>query len=284
MARVNKRWRLGLLLVVLAACIIAAASFSHLLFAQRAINTQGKTVKTPSLSATVTIPVDKNLFEPFILPVQPGTTVTWQNNNAHARMFATTPDHNTFLNPQGFAFDVSSGQHARFIFTKPGLYHYYETRLDSWNSTFSRVVAGRNKINYPLSMEGVIWVQGPIANLPSADINFMLNGHDVFATEFLAIARGGAVTWRNLDQEVHFIGLVGGWSSPVNPVDIGLYRLSGTDTVPGGEFTTVLFDTPGLYYYYSRNHDQVDPGDQRVVALNTVSEFPIPMEGFVLVV
>jgi plastocyanin len=281
--RVNRRWRSGLVFTVLIAIILVAAAFSPLLFARQAANTGDKLVKTAS-QALVTIPRSKNLFEPFILPVEPGTVVIWQNNDAQAHPFTTTPDHNTFLNRQSFSFDLAAGGSAHFAFTKPGLYHYFETRLDSWSSAFSRVVAGNKKINYPLSMEGIIWVQGQVANLPSTNLNFVLKGHDVFAHEFLAVTRDGAVTWHNLDTDAHFIGEVADWASPINPADIGLYRLSGTDSVPGGESTTILFHTPGLYYYYCRNHDDVDPVDHRVTALAMASEFPTPMEGFVLVV
>ncbi len=283
MTRFNRRWRSGLVVTMLIAIILAAAAFGPLLFARQAADTGGKAVKTTS-PALVTIPRSKNLFEPFILPVEPGTVVIWQNNDGQAHPFTTTPDHNTFLNRQSFSFNLAAGGKARFTFTRPGLYHYFETRLDSWNSAFSRVVAGDQKINYPLSMEGIIWVQGQIANLPSTNLNFVLKGHDDFAYEFLAVTRDGAVTWHNLDTDAHFVGEAAGWSSPVNPAEIGLYRLSGTDTVPGGEFATVLFPTPGLYYYYCRNHDEVDPVDHRVTALVMASEFPIPMEGFVLVV
>jgi len=281
--RVKRRWRAGLVLAVLIAIVLVAAAFSPLLFARQGAKTSGKSIK-PASPALVTIPRSKNLFEPFILPVEPGTVVIWQNNDTQAHPFMTTPDHNTFMNRQGFSFDLAAGGSARFTFTRPGLYHYFETRLDSWSSTFSRVVAGAKKINYPLSMEGIIWVQGPIAHLPSTNLNFVLNGHDDFASEFLAITRDGAVTWHNLNADAHFVGEAAGWTAPINPADIGLYRLSGTDSVPGGEFTTILFQAPGLYYYYCRNHDDVDPVDHRVTPLAMASEFPIPMEGFVLVV
>ena len=272
-----------LVLTMLIAVIIGAAAFSPLLFAQRGIDTAGSSAK-PSAPAIVTIPTSKNLFEPFILPVKPGTTVIWQNDDAQAHPFMTTPDHNTFLNRQRFSFNVAAGKSVRFTFTQPGLYHYFETRLDSWNSSIARVRAGEKKINYPLAMDGIIWVQGSIANLPSTTLNSVLDGHDEFAYEFIAINRDGTITWHNFDQDAHFIGEVAGWASPVNPADMGLYRLAGTGEVPGGEFTTILFHTPGLYYYYCRNHDYVDPIDNRAYPLAMASEFPIPMEGFVLVV
>lgn len=283
--RIEGRWRSGLILLVLIAIILVAAAFSPLLFAHQAPgNGSGdKPVKTTS-PALVTIPRSKNLFEPFILSVAPGTPVIWQNNDERAHPFTTTPDHNAFLNRQNFSFELAAGGSVHFTFTKPGLYHYFETRLDHWNNTFSRVIAGVEKINYPLSMEGVIWVQGPIAHLPSTNLNFVLNGHDDFAYEFLAVTRDGAVTWHNLDTGAHFIGEAEGWIAPINPAEIGLYRVAGTHEEPGGAFSTILFHTPGLYYYYCRNHDTVDPVDHRVTVLAMASEFPIPMEGFVLVV
>ena len=281
--RIRRYWRSGLVLVVLIAIMLVAAAFSPLLFARRGIETGGGPAKTSS-PAVVTIPRSKNLFEPFILPVQPGTVVTWQNDDMQAHPFTTTPDHSSFLNRQRFSFDVAAGASVHFTFTRPGLYHYFETHLDSWNSTLSRVVAGANKINYPLSMEGVIWVQGSPGNLPSTAVNLVLSGHDDFAYEFLAITQGGAVTWHNLDTDAHFVGEAEGWNAPVNPTDMGLYRIAGTDEVPGGDFVTVLLDTPGLYYYYCRNHASVDPVDHRVTARTMSSEFPVPMEGFVLVV
>jgi plastocyanin len=129
-------------------------------------------------------------------------------------------------------------------------------------------------------------VQGPLHKLPQSTINFVVQGHDMFASEFIAIATNGAVTWHNLDEDPHFVGLVAGWSSPsspINPVDIGLYRIAGTDEIPGGDSITVLFTHPGLYYYYCRNHDRVDPQTHRAKPLMMASEYPIPMEGFVLV-
>ena len=198
--RLHTYWRIVLVLVVLIALVLVAAVFSPRLFARRAIQAGNEPVKT-LLTAVVTIPSSKNLFEPFILPVQPGTVVTWQNNDGQAHPFTTTPDRNSFLNPRRFSFDVAAGASVHFTFTRPGLYHYYETRLDSWNSFLSRVVAGANKINYPLSMEGVIWVQGSPGRLPSTAVNFVLSGHDDFAYEFLAIRQDGAVTWHNLDTD-----------------------------------------------------------------------------------
>lgn len=281
--RVRRHWRTWFVLAVLLVIMLVAAAFSPLLFARRGIETGSKAVKTPS-PAVVTIPSSKNVFEPYILSVQPGTVVTWQNDDMQAHPFTTTPDRTPFLNRQSFSFDVAAGASVHFTFTRPGLYHYFETRLDSWNSVLSRVIARAGKINYPLSMEGIIWVQGSPGNLPPAAANFVPDGHDHFAYEFLAITRDGAVTWYNPDADAHFVGEAEGWPAPVNPAGVGLYRIAGTNEAPGGHFVTVLFHTPGLYYYYCRNHASVDPVDHRVTALAMAPEFLVPMEGFVLVV
>src|SRR6266436_3666830 len=47
---------------------------------------------------TVTIPRSQDVFEPFILKIQPNTMVIWQNNDSVIHVFMTTPDQNTFLN------------------------------------------------------------------------------------------------------------------------------------------------------------------------------------------
>src|SRR5713101_6897848 len=47
---------------------------------------------------TVTIQEGQGLFEPFILAVQPNTTMTWQNHDTVAHTIMTTPDQTPFLN------------------------------------------------------------------------------------------------------------------------------------------------------------------------------------------
>lgn len=53
---------------------------------------------------------------------------------------------------------------------------------------------------------------------------------------------------------------------------------------PGGETITIIFSKPGLYYYYCANHALVNKDWHRVQAFKQASEYPIPMEGFILVV
>jgi plastocyanin len=108
-------------------------------------------------------------------------------------------------------------------------------------------------------------------------------------SEFLAITPG-SVSWHNFDTDPHFVALVPGWSATsdpsqteINPTDIGVNRIAGTDDVPGGDTIAVIFSKPGLYYYYCVNHAHIDAATHRVEAFKLASEYPIPMEGFILV-
>jgi plastocyanin len=122
----------------------------------------------PSLT-TVTIAQGQGLFEPFILAVPPNTTMTWQNNDAVAHTIVTTPDQTPFLNLHAFSFTVAAGQRAGFKLVQPGMYHYYDPNMATWNKADARVAANKGVPNFPLAMEGVIWVKGAISNLPLCD-------------------------------------------------------------------------------------------------------------------
>jgi plastocyanin len=234
--------------------------------------------------ASVTIPQGQEVFSPFILTVQPNTIVTWQNNDTMPHTIMTTWDQSNFLNPQAFALNVAASQKVSFTFTKPGLYDYFDNSQATWDKTDDRVSAKKHGPNFPLSMEGIIWVQGHISGLPSSATNAIPKGKDDFITDFLAITQGGTVSWHNGDTDKHFIDQVYGWSGSINPVDLGNNLVKGTDDAPpNGGTTTVHFNMPGLYYYYCSAHADVNLQWHRVAAHKDASEAPIPMEGFVLV-
>jgi plastocyanin len=235
-------------------------------------------------TASVAIPLGQELFSPFILVVQPGTQVTWQNNDDTAHTIVTTSNRSSFLNPQAFSLQAEADQNVSLTFTKPGIYNYFDKTQATWDNTDQRVKANQYEPNFPLAMEGIIWVQGPLSNLPSTTANVIPNGKDDFSTDFLAIRQGGTISWHNNDTDVHMIGLVAGWSAPINPVDIGNNQLNGTSAAPPhGETKTMTYTTPGLYYYYCSAHASIDTQWHRVQANTSASEYPIPMEGFLLV-
>src|SRR6266704_1373611 len=174
-----------------------------------------RTTTVPPLT-TVTIAQGQGLFEPFILAVPPNTTVTWQNNDAVAHTIVTTPDQTPFLNLHAFSLTVAAGQRVQFKLVQPGLYHYYDPTMATWNASDARVAANKRVPNYPLAMDGVIWVRGAISNLPSATTNRIPSGHDDFQSEFLAL-NPGSVSWHNFDTDPHFVAVVPGWSATNDP-------------------------------------------------------------------
>ena len=105
---------------------------------------------------TVTIPQGQELFDPFILEVQPNTTVTWQNNDKVAHTIMTTSDQTPFLNLKAFLLTATAGQRVQFTFVEPGLYHYYDPTMANWNTANMRVAAKKGLPNYPLAMEGAL--------------------------------------------------------------------------------------------------------------------------------
>ncbi len=292
----RKTWpHSGTIVLVLVAGVVLGLAIGVVLgpslFTRQGGSRSASTQRSHTAQLTmVIIPRSQDVFEPFILEVQPNTSVVWQNNDSMAHVFMTTPDQNTFLNLEAFSLRVPAGGRVYFTFKRPGLYHYYDTTVATWDAIDARVAAREGVPHFPLAMDGVIWVQGTISNLPSGASNHIPNGHDDFASEFIALDPG-LVALHNLDTDPHFISDVSGWSASdnpsqagINPADIGLNRIDGTATIPGGDTINLFFSTPGLYYYYCANHARINATLHRAEALPGASEYPIPMEGFVLVV
>jgi plastocyanin len=276
---VFKRLSYTLAVVVFEATLLVACSSAA------SNGTTTRSNNTTPHTASVSIPKGQQLFVPFILVVQPNTVVTWQNSDTVSHTIMTTWDQSTFLNPQAFSLVATAGQKASFTFTRPGVYDYFDNTHAKWIDGDQRVRANTGVPNFPLAMEGIVWVQGHIPDLPSSATNVIPKGKDDFATDFIAIRSGSRVTWHNGDTDKHSISLVYGWSAPINAADLGPYQINGTESAPpSGGSTTVTFTTPGLYYYYCSVHADVNTIWHRVQAHKDASEAPIPMEGFVLVV
>ncbi len=233
---------------------------------------------------TITMLHGQDVFDPFILPVQPGVTVTFHNADALPHIVTTTPEHSVYMNTQAFNLTIAPGQNATLTLTQPGLYHYYDTSVASWSTKYARVAPNTGVPRYPMAMEGVIWVQGNIPGLPSQGFNYVVHLDDWIYHNFVAVSTGGTVTWHNYDTDAHFFQTVLGWDAPINPMEVGISNLLGSDAAPpNGESKSITFTQPGLYYYFCFTHALVDPNLLRVYARSFASEYPIPMEGFVLV-
>ncbi len=279
MVHVVKRLNFTLAVAVLGATLLIACGNSA------SSNPGTKSAITAPHPASVTIPQGQDLFTPFILAVPPNTMVTWQNHDSVSHTMMTTWDQSPFLNPQAFSLRAEAGQKVAFTFTKPGLYDYFDNTKAKWVDADHRVKANSGVPNFPLAMEGVIWVQGPLGGLPSSATNVIPKGKDEFTTDFLVLKQGGTVSWHNSDTDTHVVALVYGWSAPINAADLGPYPINGTEaTPPTGATRAVTFTTPGLYYYYCSAHADVNVTWHRAQSHKDASEAPIPMEGFVLVV
>jgi plastocyanin len=270
--------------IILVLGLVLGVVLGTTIFASHDTDATSSTSHKPAPLTTVTILKGQEVFAPFILPAQLNTTVTWKNNDTVGHTILSTPDQSSFLNVNAITLNVAAGQSVKFTFTRPGLYHYYDNTMATWNKLTSRVAANKGVPNFPIAMDGVIWVQGSINFLPSAATNHIPAGHDGFATEFTAINRGGTLSIHNFDTDPHFLAEVPDLAAPINPAELGINRIGGTDDVPGGETITLFFTMPGLYYYYCPNHAVVDKSWHRVSAFKAASEYPVPMEGFVLVV
>jgi plastocyanin len=275
-----RRQNLALTIMLLLATLLAACS-SLSISGTTDMSRPGKPAQS---NAIVTIPSGQDLFEPFIVAVRPGTMVIWQNQDKVAHNIMTTWDHSSFLNPEPFALTAAPGKQAAFTFTTPGIYDYFDSSQARWDTTDHRVAAHNNGPNFPLAMEGVIWVQGAIKGLPATASNVIPNGKDEFRTDFIAIARNGAVSWHNGDTDTHFISLVQGWPVPINSNPFGAIEIKGVQAAPPhGGTSVVRFHTAGLYYYYCSAHATINTTWHRAQAQRSASEYPIPMEGFILV-
>jgi len=56
-----------------------------------------------------------------------------------------------------------------------------------------------------------------------------------------------------------------------------------TNAPPNGGTAAFTFHTPGLYYYFCAEHADINSTWHRASAHKDASEYPMPMEGFVLV-
>src|SRR5579883_1573252 len=184
------------LALLVGALLLAGCRGSH---SNRSLTVVRNSLVVPQ--ATITIPRGQMLFTPFILVIRPGTRVTWQNEDTVVHVIVTTLSSKAFLNPQVVRLSVPAGKSIAFAFTKPGLYNYFDPTQAVWNGLDQRVAARKGVPHYPLAMEGIIWVQGPLGGLPPAVTN-TIPGRDDFSLDFTALPKGGTITWRNTDKDL----------------------------------------------------------------------------------
>ena len=253
---------------------------------------------TGALDATIT--VTNGRFMPFIQVIHSGQVLHWVNTDAVAHQVRTTPppgpikgdtsgltlNTSLYLNPSAFSISIQAGHTLDQSLQTPGLYDYYDASFAQWNSDHNRVQALTDMPNFPVAMEGILWVQGPISGMSDHVRNGVITGEDEFVFDFVAVPAGGTVSFQNFDIDQHAIDFATKWSAPIDPATItaGPVTIDGIDGAPPhGQTVTFTFKTPGLYYYYCPIHADLDPVTKRAVAHADASEYPLAMEGFILV-
>jgi plastocyanin len=246
--------------------------------------TTGGPTPVPSVqNATVTLASGTGAL-PYVVTVQTGATITWKNADSVAHTLTTTPAHDSYLNLASVQVALAPGASSSFTFTKAGLYDLYDPAFAQWDLSDQRVGAKPGARGFPETLEEIVWVHGPISGVPTSDKVQIPSGHDEFGDQFLAIQSGGTLTWFNADTDVHVINTVPGWTNGVNPTQLTVGGVKGTqDAPPNGGSSSETFAQPGLYYYYCSAHADIDQAAHRAVAHKDASEYPIPMEGFLLV-
>src|SRR5438876_8064287 len=101
----------------------------------------GSTAGLPS-TATITIP-KADRFEPFLLEIAAGGTVTFTNQDTDAHTVVSMP-----TDPVDFKLLVEPGKSAKVTFSQPGIYGYYCDADSSYDRTPGFMKANKGAEGY----------------------------------------------------------------------------------------------------------------------------------------
>jgi len=216
-------------------------------------------------TATVTIP-KADRFEPFLLEIAQGGTVTFTNQDADAHTVVSMP-----TDPVDFKLFVGSGTSVKQTFNQPGIYGYYCDAHSAYDRTTGLIKANKGADAYPISMYGIILVGGDSLPLFAGKAKIVMPSADRFDPLAIAVKQGTQVTWTNLDTDAHTVLTDPGES------------LQFKFVVPGDGHTSFTFDHAGMYPYFCDAHATWNSELKRVQARPGSSEYPAAMEGVVFV-
>ncbi len=224
----------------------------------------GSAAGLPS-SASITIP-KADRFEPFLLEIASGGTVTFTNQDADAHTVVSMP-----TDPVDFKLLVEPGKSVKQTFTQPGIYGYYCDAHSGYDRTTGLIKANKDADAYPISMYGIILVAGDSLPISTGKAKIVMPEADRFLPLSTAVKQGTQVTWTNLDSDAHTVLTDPGVSIQFKFV------------VPANGNTSYTFDKPGIYPYYCDAHATWNTEIKRVQARPGSSEYPAAMEGVVFV-
>jgi plastocyanin len=216
-------------------------------------------------TAAVTIP-KADRFEPFLLEIAAGGTVTWTNQDSDAHTVVSMP-----TDPVDFKLLAMPGKSVSETFTQPGIYGYYCDAHSDYDRTTGLIKAKQGADAFPISMYGIILVVGDGTPVFTGKAKVVMPDADRFQPLAIAVKKGTQVTWTNLDTDAHTV--------LTDPVDSVQFKF----IVPANGHASYSFDTPGMYPYYCDAHAQWNADVKRVQARQGSSEYPAAMEGVVFV-
>jgi plastocyanin len=210
--------------------------------------------------STVTIPGD--YYIPVSIMIEAGQAVTWLNKDSDPHVSTSAPGA-----PMMFTLVHAPGKSSSFTFSKAGLYPYYCVDHATYNVKLHRVVARKEADLFPLAMEGLIVVKGPeLTGNPSASVSISGSG---YAPDIAMVKSGGKVTWTNADTAEHTVTLVGAGA--------------GALALPAGKGQTVSFAKPGVYLFYDQRYATYNSKVGLAAARKGVPNYPVALQGFVVV-
>ncbi len=224
----------------------------------------GSSAGLPS-AASITIP-KADRFEPFLLEIKSGGTVTFTNQDADAHTVVSMP-----TDPVDFKLFVEPGKSVKQTFTQPGIYGYYCDAHSGYDRTTGLIKANKGADAYPISMYGIILVAGDSLPISAGKAKIVMPEADRFLPLSMAVKQGTQVTWTNLDSDAHTVLTDPGVSIQFKFV------------VPANGNASYTFDKPGIYPYYCDAHATWNAEIKRVQARPGSSEYPAAMEGVVFV-
>src|SRR5579864_3685358 len=216
-------------------------------------------------SASITVP-KADRFEPFLVEVGQGATVTWTNRDTDPHTVVGMP-----TDPVDFKMVLMPGQSASYTFTQPGIYGYYCDAHSSYDPATGLIMARKGSDAYPISMYGIIMVGGGSLALQSGHANVVMPSADWFEPLAIAVKAGTHVTWSNLDSDAHTVV-----TDPGAPSQFTL-------VAPPHGAVSYTFDKAGIYAYYCSAHASWNAQLKRVQAAPTSDVYPAAMEGVVFV-
>jgi plastocyanin len=225
----------------------------------------GAATATFPTKATVNIP-KADRFEPFLLQIAAGGTVTWTNHDSDAHTIVSMP-----TDPVDFKLVAESGKSVSQTFSQPGIYGYYCDAHSALDPATGLIKARKEADAYPISMYGIILVVGDSLPVYSGNAKIVMPSADRFDPLTIAVRKGTQVKWTNLDSDAHTV--------LTDPTDSVQFKF----VAPANGTASYTFDKPGMYPYFCDAHAQWNADLKRVQAREGSSEYPAAMEGVVFV-